>query len=220
MKRTPELRILSEEHHHGLVQARRLRLTGEEGETREDDRRGDARLLPVVPQGTAQALPAGAGRASRARPWYEDQTHVQGQQAEARGRPGADARCSAPNPRSAEQRPRPAYAGRVRRVVARGAGARETVFLSSHQVPEVERIADRVAIISDGSKDGLMTHLCVAKLIHITLHSGRSACRSRWDQRSGTQKSTLPNRTVRLDHGKTSLRPLFCEWPPQRKACR
>ena len=34
MKRTPELRTLSEEHHHGLVQARRLRLTGEGGETR------------------------------------------------------------------------------------------------------------------------------------------------------------------------------------------
>lgn len=34
MKRTPELRILSEEHHHGLVQARQLRLTGEGGETR------------------------------------------------------------------------------------------------------------------------------------------------------------------------------------------
>jgi len=33
-------------------------------------------------------------------------------------------------------------------------------------------------------------------------------------------KESVPNRTVRLDHGKTSLRPLFCEWPPQRKACR
>ena len=99
-------------------------------------------------------------------------------------------------------------------------GRGKTVFLSSHQVTEVERIAHRVAIISDGSKDGLMTHLCVAKLIHITLHSGRSACRSRWDQRSCTQKMTLPHRTVRLDHGKTSLRPLFCEWPQQRKACR
>ena len=34
MKRTPELRTLSEDHHHGPVQARRLRLTGEGGETR------------------------------------------------------------------------------------------------------------------------------------------------------------------------------------------
>ena len=34
MKRTLELRTLSEDHHHGLVQARRLRLTGEGGETR------------------------------------------------------------------------------------------------------------------------------------------------------------------------------------------
>jgi hypothetical protein len=35
VKRTPQLRTLSEEHHHGLVQARRLRLTGEGSETRE-----------------------------------------------------------------------------------------------------------------------------------------------------------------------------------------
>jgi hemerythrin-like domain-containing protein len=33
MKRTPELRTLSEEHHHGLVQARRLRRAAEGDET-------------------------------------------------------------------------------------------------------------------------------------------------------------------------------------------
>jgi hemerythrin-like domain-containing protein len=32
MKRTPELRTLSEDHHHGLVQARRLRRVAEAGE--------------------------------------------------------------------------------------------------------------------------------------------------------------------------------------------
>jgi len=33
MKRTPELRTLSEDHHHGLVQARRLRRVAEGDET-------------------------------------------------------------------------------------------------------------------------------------------------------------------------------------------
>jgi hypothetical protein len=32
MKRTPELRSLSEDHHHGLVHARRLRMATEAGE--------------------------------------------------------------------------------------------------------------------------------------------------------------------------------------------
>ena len=73
-------------------------------------------------------------------------------------------RCSSPSrrrrpprPRRADERPRPADAARVPRPRPRGPRrVAATIFLSSHVLSEVQRVADRVAVLRDraGDRDG------------------------------------------------------------------
>ena len=117
---------------------------------RPPDRRPDARVLREPPGRRRSGLPGVAHRALRPRPDAPLQGVLQGQQAE--GRPGhrAPAPARAAHPRRADLGPRPARPADVLRARPRGPDEGRTVFLSSHILSEVERTADRVAIIREG----------------------------------------------------------------------
>ena len=109
-------------------------------------------LLRVAPR-TARPWPTvdDARRAPRARPRPARARSLEGEPAEDRPDPGADAPARAARPRRADLGARPARAaGGATTLVREATADGRTVFLSSHVLSEVQRIADRVAIIREG----------------------------------------------------------------------
>ena len=72
------------------------------------------------------------------------------QQAQAGAHPSLHAPARAAHPRRADRRPRPAGAARVPPLHPGGPRQGQTVFLSSHVLPEVQRVCDRVGFIREG----------------------------------------------------------------------
>ena len=117
----------------------------------EADRRGDARLPGRAARRRRPTVPRRARRALRRRPRPADPRALDRQPAEARAHPGVHARARAADPRRADRRARPAGpAAASTRCSARSRAQGRTVFLSSHTLSEVERVADRVAILRRG----------------------------------------------------------------------
>src|SRR4029079_13523678 len=106
-----------------------------------------------------------ARRTARARARPAGAVPLEGEPAEGRSRPGADAPAGARRPPRAHVRARPARATGVYELVAEATANGRTVFVSSHVLSEVQHIADRGALIREGRLqlldcDELLTRGC------------------------------------------------------------
>ena len=81
----------------------------------------------------------------------QDRVALARQQAEARTDPGVHASAASPDPGRADARTRSDHAAECStRLILEAREAGQSVFLSSHVLPEVERMCDRVGIIREG----------------------------------------------------------------------